>query len=171
MEFKHKNTTLGFLTHTISRAGEPANFLAAPAPFPDFFPSGSGSGSKEPKTPGSDRLRLPSPDYKFQIQVDLFFYKFGLNILTREGFLHVNYVFELSKTWPILWGKKYRFKERVFYEDSYLLTQDIPSNHYWSCASWPIERLMFCFHSFDSFMKETFLLTPRPLYFNSFSYK
>jgi hypothetical protein len=31
----------------------------APAPAPVFF--SSGSGSKEPKTPGSDRLRLPSP--------------------------------------------------------------------------------------------------------------
>ena len=62
------------------RAGEPANFFpgswlffqAAPAPAPDFFPkrlrlrflvflssgSGSDSGSKESKTPGSDRLRL-----------------------------------------------------------------------------------------------------------------
>ena len=48
------------------RAGEPANFLAAPAP--DFFSKklriglvvffSSGSGSKEPKTHGSDRLRL-----------------------------------------------------------------------------------------------------------------
>ena len=50
-----------------TRAGEPANFLAAsvpapdfffqaapaPAPAPGFFSSGSGSGSKEPKTPGS----------------------------------------------------------------------------------------------------------------------
>ena len=50
-----------------SRAEEPANFLAAPDP--DFFSKrlrlmffsvGSGSGSKEPITPGSDRLRLPS---------------------------------------------------------------------------------------------------------------
>ena len=62
------------------RAGEPANFLAAPAPAPDFFfqaapapdffpkrlrlrllvffSSGSGSGSKGTKTPSSDRLRL-----------------------------------------------------------------------------------------------------------------
>ena len=31
------------------------NFLMAPVqgPAPEFFPSGSGSGSKEPKTPGS----------------------------------------------------------------------------------------------------------------------
>ena len=35
----------------LSRAKEPANFLAAPAQAPDFFPSGF--GSKEPKTPGS----------------------------------------------------------------------------------------------------------------------
>ena len=71
-----------FRTHwiLIRRAGEPANFLAAPAPPPDFFfkrlrllivfprgsgswyffssGSGSGSGSKGPKTPGSDRLLL-----------------------------------------------------------------------------------------------------------------
>ena len=29
-----------------------------------FFSSGSGSGSKEPKTPDSDRLRHPSPHLK-----------------------------------------------------------------------------------------------------------
>ena len=68
---------LGPINETIdlSRAGEPANFLAVPALAPDFFfnrlrllilfPSGSGSGScffssdsgcKEPKALGSDRL-------------------------------------------------------------------------------------------------------------------
>ena len=55
---------LTMVLSTIFRAGEPANFLAAPAP--DFFPKrprllvffSSGSGSKGPKTPGSDRLRL-----------------------------------------------------------------------------------------------------------------
>ena len=49
-----------------TRAGEPANSFPAPAPdfffkrlrLLVFFSSGSGSGSKEPKTPGSDRLRL-----------------------------------------------------------------------------------------------------------------
>ena len=52
---------------TSRRNEEPANFLSAPAP--DFFVQAapapgffsSGSGSKEPKTPGSDRLQLPSP--------------------------------------------------------------------------------------------------------------
>ena len=54
-----------------SRDEEPANILAAPAPdfffqaapapSPGFFSSGSGSVSKETKTPSSDRLRLPSP--------------------------------------------------------------------------------------------------------------
>ena len=54
-------------------AEELANFLASPAPAPDFFSKrlqllvffSIGSGSKEPKTPGSDRLRLwlPSPDF------------------------------------------------------------------------------------------------------------
>jgi len=42
-------------------------FTPAPAPAPGFFSSGSSSGVKEPKTPGSDLLRLllilrlPSP--------------------------------------------------------------------------------------------------------------
>ena len=52
----------------MGRAEEPANLVApAPdfsfqgAPAPGFFSSGSCSGSKEPKTPGSDRL--PSPVY------------------------------------------------------------------------------------------------------------
>ena len=40
-------------------------FFGAPlalAPPAGYFLSGSGSGSKEPKTPGSDRLRLPGPE-------------------------------------------------------------------------------------------------------------
>ena len=49
-----------------SGSGSGLFFQAAPAPnfFPKwlrllvFFSSGSGSGSKEPKTPGSDRLQL-----------------------------------------------------------------------------------------------------------------
>ena len=43
----------------LQAAPSPApHFFSKAAPAPGFFSSGSGSGSKEPKTPGSDRLRL-----------------------------------------------------------------------------------------------------------------
>ena len=61
---KSNTSTIPLCFLSYSRAEEPANFLVAPAP--DFFPSGSGygfgscffsrgsgSGSKEPETPGS----------------------------------------------------------------------------------------------------------------------
>jgi len=67
------------------RAGDPANFLAAPAPdvfqaapAPGFFSSGSGSGSKELKTPGSDRLRLPCPEKKGRKKRETFLLLFNI---------------------------------------------------------------------------------------------
>ena len=65
--YKKSLKTLSYIfIYPSTRAGEPSNFLAAPAP--DFFPKRlrllvffSGSGSKEPKTLGSDRLRLRLP--------------------------------------------------------------------------------------------------------------
>ena len=71
-EFKYNFLILFIISF---RAEELANFLAAPAP--DFFSKrlrlrlrllvffSSGSGSKEPKTPGSDRLLLPSPSSNY----------------------------------------------------------------------------------------------------------
>ena len=47
---KSNKSTISLCFLSSSRAEEPAYFEAAPVP--DFFPSGS--GSKEPKTPGSD---------------------------------------------------------------------------------------------------------------------
>ena len=47
----------------LSQDWEPANFLAAPASgIFSIFSSCSGSGSKEPKTPGSGSLALFFPD-------------------------------------------------------------------------------------------------------------
>ena len=44
------------------------DFFFQAAPAPRCFSSGFGSGSKEPKTPGSDLLRLPSPELKTLIE-------------------------------------------------------------------------------------------------------
>ena len=61
---KSNKSTISLCFLSSSRAEEPANFLAAPAPgffskrllLLTFFPSGS--GSKEPQTPGSGSLAL-----------------------------------------------------------------------------------------------------------------
>ena len=81
---------LRLLTFFYLLAGLRSRLIILAAPASDFFSkrlrlrllvlfsSGSGIGSKEPKTPGSDRLRLPSLAYKIK--------KYNAQCVPRKGF-------------------------------------------------------------------------------------